>query len=508
MKPRSRCLRPLGRFLITAGSLVVLPLAASATDLCQGLVQDRDPHPMSALAQPALGQAVTDPQFRGRIRRITAAPPSGSGDAAIVPMYSTVSAWNADESRLILYHVGRGHELYDGRSYAFIRALDIAPTDIEQVYWHTSDPDVLFYPTGKRLVRYHVSSGVQETVHTFDFCNGDVGGGSDPMFMAWDSRAIGLSCDATMFVYRIATDSITATAPTSGSVPQVAPSGSLALLDGSVVDLGLHVLRRLDLADPFEHAGLGRMANGRDTLNAVAFDPGPAGSGVGSLVTFDIQDGTSRTIVGPAAGFPYPPSTTHISTLAYRDPGWTFLSIVGDPAGQGVLDNEIVLADTNSGRVCRVAHHRSWGRNNTNLQSTYWAEPHVVASPSGTRAVRERLGQRFHGGDVRGGASGLPAPPPVREREPRLQGRRSACPLGHGFQRGNGRDGGLLLPARVPGRRPCAIRDGHRNGARATLTAGHTRAARRGREPAAAVPDRPLDRPRLRLDGGRAAGNV
>jgi hypothetical protein len=108
---------------------------------------------------------------------------------------------------------------------------------------------------------------------------------------------------------------------------------------------------------------------------------------VGSLVTFDLTNGSSRVMVGPASGYPYPPSGTHVSAMAYRQPGWVFLSIVGDPAGQQVLDNELVLADTNGGAVCRIGHHRSYGRNNTRLADSYWAEPHVVASPSGTRAL-------------------------------------------------------------------------------------------------------------------------
>jgi hypothetical protein len=45
------------------------------------------------------------------------------------------------------------------------------------------------------------------------------------------------------------------------------------------------------------------------------------------------------------------------------------------------------VADTTTGRVCRAAHHRSWGRENPRLAEPYWAEPHVVPSPSGTRAV-------------------------------------------------------------------------------------------------------------------------
>ncbi len=369
-------------------TLLVLLLArgGAAADLCTGLVQDKAPHPMTGLGKPAVGQAVVDPQFGTILKRITAVG-AGTGDAAIVPMYSTVSAWNADESLLLLYHVGQGHELYDGHTYRFLRALPINPNDIEQVWWHSTDPDVLVYPSGNRLVRFHVRSGSSETVRTFEFCSGSVTAGNDPMFTSWDSNTIGLKCGSTVFVYQIATNTITGRGTTDLDSPQAAASGTAAVLAGWVLDLGLQAERQLDLGNPYEHASLGRLANGRDVYNTVAFDPGPLGSGVGSLVSFDLQDGSSRVAVGPATGWPYPPSGTHVSSLAYRAPGWVFLSIVGDPSGQGVLDNEIVLADTNTGKVCRAGHHRSFGDNNTRLATPYWAEPHVVPSPSGTRAI-------------------------------------------------------------------------------------------------------------------------
>lgn len=372
-------------------SLVVLGLLLSgallpAADLCQGLVTDRNPHPMTPLAKPGVGEAVLDPQFGTTIRRITAVPRTGP-DPAIRPLYSTVSAWNADESLLLLYDVGHGYELYDGRDYRFLKTLDIAPADVEQVYWDTSDPDLLLYPSGRTLVRYHVGSGVAETVRQFDFCAGPVSAGADPMFTSWDSDVIGLQCDGQVFIYRLSDDTVTGRAQTSLPAPQVAPSGTRAVTDGYVVDLGLQVERRLDLANPSDHATIGRRASGHDTYDTVAYDPGPGGSAVGSLVSFDLTDGSSRVIVGPATGFPYPPGGTHVSALAYRAPGWTYLSIVGNPAGKGVLDNEIVVANTGTGRVCRVAHDRTFGDGNTRLQHPYWAEPHAVPSPSGTRIV-------------------------------------------------------------------------------------------------------------------------
>ena len=376
-------------FVPVAVALAFLCLAPPSVpaDLCQGLVSDRLAHPMTPVAKPAVGQAVRDPQLGGTLRRITAAGPVPGSDSAVVPVYSTVSAWNADESLLLLYHVGRGHELYDGRTYRFLRGVPIAPNDIENVYWHATDPDVLYYLSGTSLMRYRPSTGASETVRTFSFCSGPITPGSDPTFTSWDSDVFGLKCGSTAFYYHVASNSLTGTGTTAGEPPKPAPSGTLGVADGWVYDVNRKALRHLDVANPHEHACPGRLANGRDVWSTVAFDPGPAGSGVGSLVTFDLQNGASRVIVGPATGWPYPPSGTHVSTLAYRAPGWTFLSIVGSGTGTGVLDDELVVADASTGNVCRAAHHRSLGDENTRLAVPYWAEPHVVPSPTGTRAV-------------------------------------------------------------------------------------------------------------------------
>jgi hypothetical protein len=54
---------------------------------------------------------------------------------------------------------------------------------------------------------------------------------------------------------------------------------------------------------------------------------------------------------------------------------------------QGLLDQELLMADTNTAAVCRLGRHRSFGKNNTALADPYWAEPHAVPSPSGTRVA-------------------------------------------------------------------------------------------------------------------------
>jgi hypothetical protein len=362
--------------------------SGGVADLCTGLIQDKSPHPMTTVAKPALGQVATDAEFGTKMRRITSVSGSGSA-AAIVPMYSTSSAWTADESKMILLNIAAGrHELYDGKTYQFIRSLaEINPADVEQVYWHTSDPDVFFYVDGKTFVRYHVAAAKIENVTTFSFCSGNASNGSDPLFTSWDSGKLGLHCGDQVFIYDIASNTVLGRKTINENPAQVSPSGSFGYLSdsGRVTDTNLNVRRTLDLKEPWGHASLSRLATGEDTWNGQVFDNGPSGnSDIGSLVTFKLADGTSKVIIGPKTGYPYPPDG-HISGMAYRRPGWIFVSTFGNHAGANLLDMENIVADTNTGRVCRAGRHRSWGKDNNVLG--YWAEPHTVPSPSGTRAA-------------------------------------------------------------------------------------------------------------------------
>jgi hypothetical protein len=102
-------------------------------------------------------------------------------------------------------------------------------------------------------------------------------------------------------------------------------------------------------------------------------------------VMFDLINGGDTVIIGEETGYPYPPSGTHISAVAHRAPGWVAVSVVGnDGDGRDVLDNELLLADTNTRTVCRIAHHQSAGKDGP---QGYWAEPHAVISPTGTRVL-------------------------------------------------------------------------------------------------------------------------
>ncbi len=352
---------------------------------------------MTPLAKPGLGQAVTDPEFGTTIRRITNV---GVGEV-IKPVYSTMPAWNADESYMILWHrTDQGHHLYDGKTYAYIRKLNINATDLEQVVWHPTDPDVFFYPESRysagwieRLVRYHISTDVKETVRDFtlDGVSGyNFGFGADPLYCSWDGTIFGLIATESdlMFAYDVSQNKLGTikSVPLYTTHPAPAPSGTLFFWRGNVLDFNMNTLRSLDLASHQEHASLGKLANGRDMYFAVAFDPGPGGSDIGTLVAHDMTDATSRVIIGPVNGYPYPPSSTHISALTFQHPGLVCVSVMGFAKdGQTLLDNELLLANANpGGRVYRAAHLRTKGKDGP---LGYWAEAHASTSPSGTRIV-------------------------------------------------------------------------------------------------------------------------
>lgn len=392
-------------------SAVFVPVTAS-TDMCSamGLKSDRVVYKLEQnFPTLAIGQSFVDPKFGTTIRRVTDVVNDGRGTHKVIKtMYSTISAWNADETYLILYRTSGGsatHELYDGKTYQFIRNLDdIDPVDLEQIYWDTSDPDILYYAnrTYNNLYRYRVSNRSKEVIHNFDAqCSSgtELHGGSDPLFNSWDSKKFGFACapNGKLFTYDVPSNTLGSiiTSTLDYGAPQIAPSGSLVFFNenngstggrpATVRDLNLNVLRTLDIASADEHGALSKLANGNDTWNAVAFDAGPAGSGTGTLVQFNMVTGEVRVLVGQSTGYPYPPSGTHVGATAFHRTGLVAVSIKDDRKGDSLLDTELLYVDTDpttnpKAAVCRVGHHRT-------TSDDYWAEPHPVLSPSGTRIL-------------------------------------------------------------------------------------------------------------------------
>ena len=400
----SRCSGLGGRFM---GALLAATLVWAATsfaqepavDLCAGLIGDKSAHPQASAPRPGKGAAYSDPVFRTRVMRITDVR-SDFGSGVAKPMYSTIPAWNADESRLVLWVREKGHALFDGSTYRFLGMLKVQPSDIEQLYWDPKDPDALWYNYSwetsgrslRQLTRYQVSSGQKTVVYEYSNASKPYGhkvdNGDDPQYPSWDMKLWGvrvkLSKGSEKFSFWLPDKIEGPRVFDEGPTPQACPSGRCMWVPekrGSrLVDpQTLAPLRQLKLWG-YEHGNLGRNAAGQDFFAAVQFDSIPAST----LIVETLQTGEVKPLISTANGYPYPPNGTHVSAVAFRAPGWVAVSAVGTPGGRRVLDQEVMLANVDSGKVCRIAHHHSHGKEGN---SGYWAEPHATISPSGTRVI-------------------------------------------------------------------------------------------------------------------------
>lgn len=378
------------------------PPPPSGGNLCLNLpAVTTTPFPQVNSARPAKGVWQTDPKTGARVMRITDA----AQGAITIPAYSTVPAWNADESLIVLYVAGGSHILLNGRTYAYIRTLDINPADVEQFYWSSTDPDVLYYVDSREasgssvrhLLRYRVSTNATEIVKDwsteFGLSKGynAVRSGNDPLYTSTDNTKFGQggrlnsngpngASNFDGFIYNSTTGQRSPLKRLEGIVPQPTPSGRHAFVPGAsavaVLDpVTLATVRTLPVSGE-EHGDLVTNAAGNDVWASIQFD-GPSGSG--TLITANLDTGEIKTIVGEANGFGYPPNGTHISGRAIKAPGWVAVDVIGSTNSQ-LLARSVFLANIDTGQKCYVAHHHS-------TSGDYWAEPHVVMSPSGTRLL-------------------------------------------------------------------------------------------------------------------------
>lgn len=365
----------------------------SAQDLSTGLlVNDMANHPMQALTKPAYLDTVVDPSFGTTIRKIT----NASAGKRIVPLYSTIQVWNANETYMIVFDVDNNiHKLLNGQTYQFIRNLsDIDTDDDEQIFWDFNDPDCFYYiyAPSDILKRYHVSSALQDNVanlrNVFNPVCPDITLGDDVGIMSRDSDVIAFRFGTNAgYSLKISTAIYTTFAfPVYNLAPAPGPSGTFFYHYGKIYDANGNLMYTLNAVSPSEHACLGKLANGHDAYFAVAFDPGPNGGCQGDIVAHDMTTGLCFPITGSSLGYSYPKSGIHISSLAHKntDGGWVVASMIGNTTGQSLLDQELIIAKADQGnvKVCRIRHHRS----NKDVFG-YYAEPHATISPSGTRVL-------------------------------------------------------------------------------------------------------------------------
>jgi hypothetical protein len=413
--------------------LAVLCVAAvsRADDPCTGRITDKLNHPMApgAVPKPSPGGSYVDPVFGTTITRISAADPAEGKNAVISTLYNSLRGWNADGSQIIAWHRAgaRTYEFYQGdRPYAHLGQIVFGgafsdwtwPADIEQIVWDTQDPNVLYYPAydGKssrvhpllmKVVLSWPKAPVVSLVRDFAPECAAAGVALNPLSlghgqdMSYEGmRNIGLRCGSTStgqkrlhFVYSITLNRVVGSyVSTENSPPWPCPSGSCAfrqesklLYNSSLVQVGT-----LAMAKAIEHTSMGYTRNGGyDFVAQSAFDERDPGNLI--IWKLNQRNPVPTPIISVGRGYPYPRHASHPSMSAKDGSGWIAVGNIGSGLGTaGVLDNEIALANVDTGTVCRVAHARSCddcpngaGRG----PWVYWAETHPQISNDGWRIL-------------------------------------------------------------------------------------------------------------------------
>lgn len=404
---------------------VSLKQSLGPANMCAGAVDHANRVHIPPVAKPPFMKYYKDPAFGSRVIRIT----NGRFGDVYKPAYSSMQAWNADESLLLLYRGGNGnahHLLLDGHTYEPVRKLNIIPSDLEEVYWSHTDPDTFYYVSKYsadygRFKRYSVKRNKASVVADFSKICGARGlptGGGDVHMQSMDDDVFGFRCrkdgdgDYIMFSYRISTNEIVTQPIGKGTkweewtAPMPGPSGDRFWFQGVSLGQDLKTVeRKLDLYKAAEHSNVGLTHNGQDALYQTAFNDSPSGcggdlwKGVGHLIEHNLETGECRPIISENDGYPYTTSSTHVSARAHLRPGWVAMSSIGSVDQFEFFSNgrkapallsEIYLADTHpeTGKVCRLAHHRSFGKGATKGgYPPYFGEPHATISPSGTRII-------------------------------------------------------------------------------------------------------------------------
>lgn len=399
--------------------------------------------------QPVLTR-FKDPDFGTTMLRITDIANGLSGGQykanVCMPAYPTTQAWNCNESRLILYVTTspfnsgdtQGWAMFDGKTYQFIKLLNINPSDIEQFWWSLTDPTLLYYISNysmgstvhAEMTVINVETGVTSIVHDFIPDLKTLGwstagpvragyplanGGNN---VIWGLGAGGIpnvnsQLGLNVFGFNMQTGQITrysgvAQQEARGATPFPMLSGngwvwnyntasSQANYQAWVLNSGGAVTRKVNFSAD-EHLDTGLNAAGQDLL----IGPQYSTALVGNMIMANLNTGAVTPIIGLANGWGYPRNGSFAGATAYYNRSWVVGAAVGSPYGtasdlssnngpvtnpQTVIDQEIYIANVNTNAVIRVGHHRSTGYYSNAPVSSYWAQTNVTISPSGTRIL-------------------------------------------------------------------------------------------------------------------------
>jgi len=113
--------------------------------------------------KPAKGATYTDQVFGTTVKRLTNAQADGFN--GVVPDYSKREAWNLDGSLMMLRDSDSNVQLFDGKTYTFIKTLD--GVSGEDVFWSPLSAREIWFNQSNSLQKYNIDTAQTSVIFEF-----------------------------------------------------------------------------------------------------------------------------------------------------------------------------------------------------------------------------------------------------------------------------------------------------------------------------------------------------
>jgi len=384
--------KQIARTVVILGTLVLIGSVtpALAQSSAGGL---KLPPDYDTLQPPAVGGAYADPVFGSTVRRISNALGTPNTDrggnlAWITDEYSTMSPFNSDNSRILLVHQSY-FGLYDGTGF-YLRDLPLEISSSSEPRWSRKDNHTIYYVYGNQFRSYDISSGAINIVHTFSEYSAISGKGEsdisfdgDHFVFAGDGRQV--------FVYRISTDTKSATFDTGGrgfDSLYITPNNNVTITwnqSGTVRYTGIEMFDtnmsfQRQVARAGGHMDVTVDTGGQEVLVWTnSNDPQPICNN--AIVKIRLADGQQTCL----ASFDWS-LAVHIS--APDNSGFVYVETIAPSnptpsSGWAAYTNELLQIKLDGSQVLRLAHHRS----RPFQTNAYNWQPRMSASRDGSRLI-------------------------------------------------------------------------------------------------------------------------
>lgn len=314
-------------------------------------------------------------------------------DAALEPPnvyarndYSRRQAFNADNTRFLVYASGGGWHLYDATTLGWIKQLSgISGTAEPQ--WDATNPNVLYYVPSKggmKLYRLDVSTNTSTVAADFTgklpwstaarvWQHGEGSPSADGRywcFLAETSTAgiLGVFTWDQQAQAVIGSKALTV----NPDWVSMTPSGKYCVVSGTTAYNPTFTSART-LISGSQHSDLALGADGHDYYVFVnqAVD--------GYLTMIDIETGTATKLI--PTWINGSSTSGHISGKAFSRPGWILYSTFNSKNGEQWVSERLMAIEMKaSPKIINLAHHHTY-------YNGYWTQPHAVVSRDFSRAV-------------------------------------------------------------------------------------------------------------------------